>query len=155
MLFHTSHTFLVLRWSSPPCEGDSHKMTHRLCLLPCGSRQRSRAQTGCAPGAPGGPRDIRISTKPRPQGCIKRQRYVEVDLLRPQNSLLYSFQDVNISIQRGFFGTQKNIPTAFYFKERLKTYQCSPLNPVKKTFLLCLVCSEGCQTECSETSYLC
>lgn len=99
----------MLRWSPPPCERDSHKMIHRLCLLPSGSRQRGRAQTGYAPGAPGGPRDIRISTKPRPQACIKRQHYEQVDLLRPQNSLLYSLQDVNISIQRGYFDIKKKI----------------------------------------------
>lgn len=39
------------------------------------------------PGALGGPRDIHISTNPRPQACIRRQHYEELHLPRPQKNM--------------------------------------------------------------------
>lgn len=77
-------------------------MTHRVCVLPTRSTVRADADVS---GASQSPRE-RILFVPflsvrRPQACIRKQHYEELDLLRPQKRLLDTFQeDVHMSLRR-------------------------------------------------------
>lgn len=63
-------------------------------------RQAGRAhKQDVLPGAPRGPRDIRISAEPRPQACIRKQQYEELHLLRPQK-MPAGQEDVHVRFRR-------------------------------------------------------